>query len=109
MKDILHRELDIPCDVEEAWAHVTDPSWLGEEGELDAVVGAEGWVTSEGDTRYLVVEEVEEAHRLVFRWASFRDEPSRVEIGLEPLPAGTRVVISESPLQAKASASLCLR
>jgi uncharacterized protein YndB with AHSA1/START domain len=104
MSDILHRELDVPCGVDEAWVHVTDPTWLGEEGELDVVVGAEGWVRSDGDTRFLVVEEVDETRRLVYRWASFRDEPSRVEIELEPLPSGTRISISESPLVARANA-----
>ena len=109
MKDIVHRELEVPCSVEEAWSHVTDPSWLGDDGEVDAVVGTEGWVTSDGHTRYIVVEEVDDAHRFVYRWASFRDEPSRVEIELESVPAGTRIVISETPLQAKASATLGVR
>ena len=83
MRDILYRELEVPCSADEAWTHVIDPSWLGEDGEWDAVAGGEGWVTSEGDTRYLVVEEVEEARRFVYRWASFSDEPSRVEIELD--------------------------
>lgn len=109
MKETLHRELDLPCSVDDAWLHVTCASWLGDDGEMDAVVGAEGWVTSEGETRYLVVDEVDEGRRLAFRWASFRDEPSRVEIELVSLPDVTRVVVSESPLQAKASATLCLR
>ncbi len=109
MKDTLHREIVIPCNIEEAWEHVAAASWLGDEGELDPVVGAEGWVTSEGETRYLVVDEVDEGQRLVFRWASFLDEPSRVEIVLETMAGGTRVVVSESPLRAKASATLCIR
>ncbi|MDE3031187.1 MAG: SRPBCC domain-containing protein [Acidobacteriota bacterium] len=109
MSDSLHLELDIPCGVEEAWAHVVDPSWLGDDGQMDAVVGAEGWVRSDGETRFLIVEEVEESRRLTFRWASFREEPSRVEIGLESVPEGTRVVVSESPLRALACATLALR
>jgi uncharacterized protein YndB with AHSA1/START domain len=109
MRDILYHELEVPCSADEAWTHVIDPSWLGEDGEWDAVAGGEGWVTSEGDTRYLVVEEVEEARRFVYRWASFSDEPSRVEIELEPVPTGTRISISESSLQARAMASLCAR
>lgn len=109
MRDILFRELEVPCSVEEAWTHVIDPSWLGDEGEFAAVEGADGWVTSDGDTRYLVVEEVDEARRLVYRWASFTDEPSRVAIELEPVPAGTRISISEAPLQARSQASLCAR
>ena len=105
MSDILYRELELPCSVAEAWAHVIDPSWLGDDGELDTVTGADGWVSSGDDTRYLIVEEVDEARRLVYRWASFCDEPSRVEIELTPVPSGTRISISESPLQAMAMAS----
>ena len=109
MRDVIYRELEVPCSVEEAWGHVIDPSWLGDGGDLDAAAGAEGWVRSDGDTFYLVVEEVDDAHRLVYRWASFSDEPSRVEIELEPVPAGTRISISESPLNARAMATLCAR
>ncbi|MGA7834535.1 MAG: SRPBCC domain-containing protein [Acidimicrobiales bacterium] len=101
MKDILHRVVELPCTVEEAWDHILDPSWLGEDGELDPVPGGEGWVTSDGETHYLLVEEVDEDERFVYRWASFTDEPSRVEIDLAPTSAGTRIEIIESPLNAR--------
>jgi uncharacterized protein YndB with AHSA1/START domain len=109
MRDILHKEVELPCDVEEAWAHVITPSWLGDDGELTAVPGSEGWVSSGDDIRYLVVEEVDEERRLAYRWASFTDEPTRVEIELSPSSTGTRISISESPLTARAQASLALR
>jgi uncharacterized protein YndB with AHSA1/START domain len=109
MRDILHKEVDVPCASEEAWGHVIDPSWLGDDGELNAVPGGEGWVKSGDDVRYLVVEEVEEERRLAYRWASFTEAPTRVEIDLSPTPEGTRISISESPLQARAQACLALR
>ncbi|HEV3186892.1 MAG TPA: SRPBCC domain-containing protein [Acidimicrobiales bacterium] len=109
MRDILHREVEVPCDVEAAWQHVIDPSWLGDDGELDVVPGGEGWVRDGEETKYLVVEEVDNERHLTFRWASFVDAPSRVDIDLEPTPEGTRISISESPLEARAMAGLVTR
>jgi uncharacterized protein YndB with AHSA1/START domain len=109
MRDILHHVVELPCPVEEAWECILDPSWLGDEGDLDAEVGGEGWVRDSDDTKYLYVEEVIEGERLVYRWASFTDEPSRVEIELSPTREGTRIEIIESPLQATMRASLALR
>ena len=57
----------------------------------------------------LLVEEVVEGERFTYRWASFTDEPSRVEITLSPIEEGTRVDIVESPLQTTMKASLALR
>jgi len=105
----MYREVDVPCDVEAAWQHVIDPSWLGDDGELDVVPGGEGWVSEGDETKYLVVEEVDDERHLSFRWASFVDAPSRVEINLEPTLEGTRIAISESPLEARAMASLVAR
>ncbi|MGD0692476.1 MAG: SRPBCC domain-containing protein [Acidimicrobiales bacterium] len=109
MTDTVYRELDLPCSPSEAWEQVTDPSWLGDDGELPTTPGADGWISEGDDVRYLIVEEVDEENRLVYRWATFAEEPSRVEIELTPIPAGTRITISESPIEARARASLVLR
>lgn len=108
MKDIAHHVVELPCSVEEAWGFILDPAWLGEAGAFDAVPGGEGWVTSDGDTKYLVVEEIDPEERFVYRWASFTDEPTRVEIAVAPSSGGTTVEIIESPLEAKMM-SLALR
>jgi uncharacterized protein YndB with AHSA1/START domain len=109
MTDTVYRELDLPCSPSEAWEHVIDPSWLGEDGDLPTTPGSDGWISDGGDVRYLIVEEVDEDSRLAYRWASFTDEPSRVEIELTPIAEGTRVTISESPIEVRAQASLALR
>jgi uncharacterized protein YndB with AHSA1/START domain len=109
MRDILHRTVELPCPVEETWGLVLDPSWLGDEGEMNVTEGGEGWVREGDETRWMLIEEVVEGERLTYRWASFSDEPSRVEITLSPTDAGTRVDIVESPLQATMKASLVLR
>jgi uncharacterized protein YndB with AHSA1/START domain len=101
--------VELPCPVEETWDIVLDPSWLGDEGEVNAEEGGEGWVREGDETRWMLVEEVVEGERFTYRWASFIDEPSRVEITLSPTDEGTRVDIVESPLQATMKASLALR
>ncbi len=45
MTDTVHRELDLPCSPSEAWEHVIDPSWLGDDGEVPTVPGADGWIS----------------------------------------------------------------
>jgi uncharacterized protein YndB with AHSA1/START domain len=109
MTDIVHRELDLPCSPREAWEHVVNPSWLGDDGVLPTTPGSDGWISDGDDVRYLIIEEVDEENRLVYRWATFADEPSRVEIELTPTAEGTRISISESPIEVKAQASLVLR
>jgi uncharacterized protein YndB with AHSA1/START domain len=109
MTDTVYRELDLPCPPSEAWRHVTDPSWLGDDGEVPTVPGADGWISDGDEIHYLIVEEVDEENRLVYRWATFTDEPSRVEIELTPIAEGTRISISESPIEVRAQASLVLR
>jgi hypothetical protein len=42
--------------------------------------------------------------RLVFRWVSFADEPSRVEIDVVRTLVGSRVTVTETPLRATAMA-----
>ena len=109
MTDTVYRELDLPCSPSEAWEQVIDPSWLGDDGELPTTPGSDGWISEGDDIRYLIVEEVDEESRLVYRWATFAEEPSRVEIELTPIPDGTRISISESPIAVNAQASLILR
>src|ERR1700722_432446 len=109
MTETVHRELDLPCSPSEAWHHVTDPSWLGDDGDVPTVPGADGWISEGDDVHYLIVEEVDEENRLVYRWATFANEPSRVEIELTPTAEGTRISVSESPIEMRARASLVLR
>jgi uncharacterized protein YndB with AHSA1/START domain len=102
MTNTVEREVDLPCAPDQAWECIIDPAWLGDDGILDAVAGAEGKVIDDGEERFLLVEEVEPAKRLVFRWASFGDPPSRVEIELTPLDEGTKIRITEMPINVRA-------
>jgi hypothetical protein len=106
VSNIIHRELELPCSPSEAWEQVLNPTWLGDDGELPTTPGAEGWVRDEDGVHFVIVEEVDENERYVYRWATFNDPPTRVEIDLLPIGDRTRISISESPLDVRAQASL---
>jgi uncharacterized protein YndB with AHSA1/START domain len=63
-------------------------------------------VRDEDGVHFVIVEEVDEHERYVYRWATFDDPPSRVAIELTPIGDRTRISISEAPLDVKAQASL---
>jgi uncharacterized protein YndB with AHSA1/START domain len=127
----VRREVLLPVDPERAWELITDPDelegWLADEVMLEPELGGEVRVEFEnGEVRQGVVEGVEEARRLVFRWSGERAggaEPgdawndSLVEWTLVPEPDGTRFVVVERSLSPvvgprmsalAAQASLCL-
>jgi uncharacterized protein YndB with AHSA1/START domain len=115
----VRREVTLPVESERAWELITDPAelegWLADDVELEPEEGGEVRVEWEdGERREGVVEEVEEGRRLVFVWG---EEPSRVVWTLDPVPDGTRFVVTERTLAPvvgprmaalTAHASLCL-
>jgi uncharacterized protein YndB with AHSA1/START domain len=115
----VRREVVLPVDPDRAWELITDPEelegWLADEVELDPEEGGEVRVEWEdGERREGIVEEVDEGRRIVFVWG---EEPSRVVWTLDPVPDGTRFVVTERSLAPvvgprmaalSAHASLCL-
>ncbi len=102
------REIELNSPPEEVWRALTDPEELEQcfanDVELEPEPGGEGvfrW--DDGDERHALVEEVEPERRFVFTW-----DGDRVEIELEGIPAGTRVIVIESPV-AEWSSALELR
>ena len=107
--EAIERVIVVPGTPGDVWPAVTESEeiseWFGAEAELDARPGGRGvfrW--PDGASRHVVVEEVEPAHRLTFRWLPFqRTEdgdivmlPStRVEITLDEVEGGTRVRVVE--------------
>src|SRR3954452_24093012 len=96
----VRREVTLPVEPERAWELITDPEelegWLAEDVELAPGEGGEGrgaW--GGGQRREGVVEEVDEGRRIVFTWG---EEPSRVIWTLDPVPEGTRFVVTERTL-----------
>src|SRR3954469_19828636 len=94
------REVVPPVDPGRAWELITDPDelegWLADDVELDPEEGGEVRVEwDDGERREGIVEEVDEGRRIVFTWG---EQPSRVIWTLDPVPEGTRFVVTERTL-----------
>jgi uncharacterized protein YndB with AHSA1/START domain len=98
MSEEVIQEVDINADVTDVWNEIVEGVWLGEDVDMPLVEGGEGHVVEDGSRRLLIVEEVVEGRRIVFRWATFEDDPSRVAIDVMPVGDITRVVVVETPL-----------
>ena len=90
------------ADPSDVWRALTDPEsmgeWLGRPVELTLEPGAEGTIGDDGDEAVvLVVEEVDDQRRLVFRWASATEAPTVVELDLRPDGRRTHLTIVERP------------
>jgi uncharacterized protein YndB with AHSA1/START domain len=91
------REIVLDEEPGEVWEALTEPErleqWFAPEVELDARPGGLGvfrW--GNGEERHAIVEEVDPERRLALRF----DDDGAVELLLEPVPEGTRVVVTES-------------
>ena len=91
----VRREVEIEATPEEVWE------------TLATEEGRERWLEPDPE-RELRVEVADAPERLVWWWASGDGRPTRVEVRIEAVPAGSRVVVVESaprlPLTALASA-----
>jgi len=100
MSEEASSELTVPASPEETWEALTDPEqlteWLVEDAELDLRPGGDLAFRVDGEERGGFIEEVEAPRRLVFWWGPDGDEPTRVEIELEPDGDDTRVRVVES-------------
>ena len=90
------------ADPSDVWRALTEPEsmgeWLGRPVELTLEPGAEGTIGDDGDEAVvLVVEEVDDQRRLVFRWASATEAPTVVELDLRPDGRCTHLTIVERP------------
>jgi uncharacterized protein YndB with AHSA1/START domain len=96
------RTVELDADPAEVWDALTDEAllgeWLAEEVELDAEPGGEIVCRyADGEERRGEVELVEEAERLAWSWWRAEDAgPSRVELVLDAVAAGTRLTVIET-------------
>src|SRR5207253_3194909 len=109
--EVVEREVTIPAPPAAVWGAMTRSdevsAWFGADAELDVRPGGRGvfrW--PDGTERHVLVEEVEPARKLSFRWLPFQRTadgevatvPStRVEITLDDVSGGTRVRVVERP------------
>lgn len=98
----VRREIVLPVSRDAAWAMLGDPAglaeWLADEVELELREGAEGrfrWDT--GEERRATVEELADRRRLVLRWHEVGGPASIVELTLDEVEGGTRLVVVEVP------------
>jgi uncharacterized protein YndB with AHSA1/START domain len=96
----VRREVILPVDRETAWAALADPSdWLADEVELEIEAGARGWLrVQDGERHQVMVEEVVEHRRIVLRWSHENGPETLVELVLDDVPEGTRLVVLELPV-----------
>lgn len=96
----VEREIVLDAPPDEVWEALTDPEqlegWFANDVEFDLERGGVfRW--DDGEVRHAVVEEVEAERRLAIRWWD-PDRPgeSEIEFTLEQIPAGTRLVVTET-------------
>jgi uncharacterized protein YndB with AHSA1/START domain len=99
--------IHIQADRTRVWSGLTDPalldSWFGERNEVDLRMGGRMAFEWEEHGRFAaVIDELEEARVLGFRWASVPDAEPRpgnstlVRFTLEDADAGTRLTVRET-------------
>jgi uncharacterized protein YndB with AHSA1/START domain len=76
----VRREITFPVDRETAWRALQESRWLAEE-----------WV-------HFAVEEIVERRRVTLRWSEPDAPETLVELTLDDVPEGTRLVVLELPL-----------
>lgn len=93
------REITLPVDPDAAWTAVTDlERWLTEDASvLELEPGSEGeLILRDGETRWAIVEQVRPGEHLSFWWHAPGALATLVEVTLEAVSDGTRVVVVES-------------
>ena len=96
----IERKIVLPVPREEAWEALTEPErleeWFANDVELDPTEGGEGvfrW--DDGEERHATVVEATPSERLVLDW----DDEGTVELTLEEVEEGTRLLVRESTPQ----------
>jgi len=109
----VRREVELDAAPTDVWNALTRPElleqWFEAEVELDPRPGGTGrFIGADGDDRVARVDDVDEGRRLAFTWwpdDGGEELASKVEFVLTPTPGGTRLVVTESPLTARACAA----
>ena len=103
---LVERETLVEASPDEVWEALTDEDrleeWLAPDVELEPYEGGEIAVRDGDGERSGTVETVEEGERFAFTWSRPGEGESFVEFTIEPIPAGTRVTVVETPTGAAA-------
>src|SRR5438477_4822970 len=96
----VERQAVFDVSPDELWQALTDErllgEWLADEVELDPEPGGRAsFRFADGEERHGTVTRVEEERALAFTWARRGEPETEVELWLEPLAVGTRLVVTE--------------
>jgi uncharacterized protein YndB with AHSA1/START domain len=104
----IRRQIDLDADLARVWHALTDrdelSDWLGGPVELEMCPGGHGTIVDdEGMVRHALIGEVDPERRISLRWWP-EDGPedgrvSEVIFELCPTEGGTRLVVTETPLE----------
>jgi len=96
----IEREIVLEAEPEEVWEALTNPERLGEWFANDVEFDLERGGTfrwDDGEVRYAVVEDVDAERRLAIRWWDpANTDASEVTFTLVAVPAGTRLIVTET-------------
>ena len=104
----IRRQIDLDADLARVWHALTDrdelSDWLGGAVELEMCPGGHGTIVDdEGMVRHALIRDVDPERRLSLRWwpeDGPEDGPvSEVIFELCPTDGGTRLVVTETPLE----------
>src|SRR5436189_6308412 len=98
----VRRERLMEADPSEVWEALVDPrlleEWLADEVELEPIPGAPATFRIGDEEREGAVLRVDEERSLAFTWARPGEAPSEVELTVDAVADGTRVVVVERAL-----------
>lgn len=96
---VVERQAVLDADAAEVWEALTEESllrdWLADEAEIDPVEGGEVAFRFGDGERCGTVVEADPERRLAFTWERPGEGQSLVELTLEPVTGGTRLVVVE--------------
>jgi uncharacterized protein YndB with AHSA1/START domain len=95
----VRREVELEAGPDEVWEAIADErllsEWLADEVELAPIEGAPARFRDGERERCGTVIEVEEGRRLAFTWSAEGELPSEVELTVDAVAGGARLVIIE--------------
>ena len=100
----IRRQIDLDADLARVWHALTDrdelSDWLGGAVELEMCPGGHGTIVDdEGMVRHALIRDVDPERRLSLRWWPEDGVVSEVIFELCPTDGGTRLVVTETPLE----------
>jgi uncharacterized protein YndB with AHSA1/START domain len=95
----VRREVKLDARPEEVWEALVDDrllsEWLADEVELEPVEGSPARFRTGAEEREGTVLRVEEGRSIAFTWSRDGDLPSEVELRVDAVTGGSRVVVVE--------------